>query len=37
MNVINVYMRDKNIDGELRSRVNAYLYHFYHKKSLREK
>lgn len=35
MNVINVYMRDKNVSLELKSRVNAYLSHFYHTKNLR--
>lgn len=37
MNVINVYMRDKNVGPEIKSRVNAYLSHFYHTKNLREK
>lgn len=37
MNVINIYMRDKNVGSDLKSRVNAYLYHFYHTKNLREK
>ena len=35
MNVINVYMRDKNVSPELKSHVNAYLSHFYHTKNLR--
>ena len=37
MNVINLYMRDKNVEPKLRSRVNAYLYHFYHTKGFRQK
>lgn len=37
MNVINVYMRDKNVSESLKSRVNAYLSHFYHTKNLRSK
>ena len=37
MNIINVYMRDKNVDIDLKSRINAYLSHFYHTKNLREK
>lgn len=34
---MNVYMRDKNVGVGLKSRVNAYLSHFYHTKNLREK
>lgn len=30
-------MRDKNVGPEIKSRVNAYLSHFYHTKNLREK
>lgn len=37
MKVMNVYMRDKNISTNLKSRINAYLSHFYHTKNLREK
>lgn len=37
MNIMNVYMRDKNVSENLKSRVNAYLSHFYHTKNLREK
>ncbi len=37
MNIINVYMRDKNIGLKLKSMVNAYLSHYYHTKNLRER
>jgi potassium voltage-gated channel Eag-related subfamily H protein 1/potassium voltage-gated channel Eag-related subfamily H protein 5 len=37
LNVINVYMRDKNVGTNLKSRVNSYLSHFYHTKNLRQK
>jgi potassium voltage-gated channel Eag-related subfamily H protein 1/potassium voltage-gated channel Eag-related subfamily H protein 5 len=37
LNIINVYMRDKNVSSNLKSRVNSYLSHFYHTKNLREK
>jgi hypothetical protein len=37
LNIINIYMRDKNISLGLKSRINAYLAHFYHTKNLREK
>lgn len=35
MNIINVYMRDKSVSDDLKSRINAYLSHFYHTKNLR--
>jgi potassium voltage-gated channel Eag-related subfamily H protein 1/potassium voltage-gated channel Eag-related subfamily H protein 5 len=37
LNIINVYMRDKNVSSNLKSRVNSYLSHFYYTKNLREK
>lgn len=32
---MNTYMRDKNINPTLKSKINAYLSHFYHKKNVR--
>lgn len=37
MNIINVYMRDKSIDPVLKSKINAYLAHYYNTKNLRER
>ena len=37
INTINIYMRDKNVSIGLKSKVNAYLSHFYHTKNLRSK
>ena len=35
--VMNTYMRDKKISSELKSKIKAYLLHFYHTKNVREK
>lgn len=35
-NIINRFMRDKSIKSEIRSRVNAYLAHFYKHEKLRD-
>lgn len=37
ISAMNTYMRDKNIGPTLKSKVNAYLSHFYHTKNVREK
>lgn len=37
LNIINLYMRDKEISPELTSRVNAYLNNYYYAKNLRER
>jgi hypothetical protein len=37
LNLINVYMRDKSINPELTSKVNAYLNNYYYAKNLRER
>jgi potassium voltage-gated channel Eag-related subfamily H protein 1/potassium voltage-gated channel Eag-related subfamily H protein 5 len=37
LNLINLYMRDKEISPELTSRVNAYLNNYYYSKNLRER
>lgn len=37
INIMNIYMRDKNVGVNLKSRINAYLSHFYHTKNVREK
>jgi hypothetical protein len=37
LNIINLYMRDKQIGPELMSRINAYLNNYYYAKNLRER
>ena len=37
INVMNRYMRDRGITVPLKSKVNAYLAHFYHTKNVRDK
>ena len=37
ISVMNTYMRDKKITNTLKSKIKAYLLHFYHTKNVREK
>jgi hypothetical protein len=37
ISAMNVYCRDKKVSKGLKSKINAYLLHFYHNRNVRDK